>query len=692
MISRQKIYNTMVNRQPGISYRYHKMHDGSVGIQKILSWVYLIWLNCCYYLFFCHFLGEKPGTEMYESKNLIYHRSESENFIANGNYNLTPYEYVEILKNYDVISFDIFDTLIFRPFSEPADLFYFLGEQLGIMNFKDIRRLQEWNARQHLHRKDGHYEVTLEQIWNQIENEVGVSAREGMQSEQELEFTFCYANPFMKEVFVRLRDMGKQIIIVSDMYLSHDFLEKLLHKNGYEDFSKLYVSCEYGKSKGTGELFELVKKDFLTDTRIAHIGDQVQSDVKMAQKAGFVTLYYPNINKMALSYRPYDMSPIIGGAYRGIVNNYLYRGGMIKEKYPYSMDYEYGFIYGGLFVLGYCNFIHNYCKENRIQKILFLSRDGDILKQAYDFLYPGDNTSYVYWSRKAAAKLMFDYDRFDYFRRFLYHKVNRGIRIGEILSAMELEFLEDALSEYTDKNEGGGDFGICLSAADELTSKNVETCKRFIMHHTDAVSSAYKEQTIAAKKYYEQELQGIEKAVAVDIGWAGSGALALSHLTEQVWSIPCKITGIIAGTNTIHNAEPDASEPFLQSGKLIAYLYSQSHNRDLLKKHNPNKDYNVFWELLLSSPRPQFQGFSLHKDGTVKLNFGSCDKNPQGIREIQRGILDFVREYYEHFKDFPYMFHIRGRDAYAPMLVAASRNEKYLKEIEKRFSLERNVV
>lgn len=35
--------------------------------------------------------------------------------------------------------------------------------------------------------------------------------------------------------------------------------------------------------------------------------------------------------------------------------------------------------------------------------------------------------------------------------------------------------------------------------------------------------------------------------------------------------------------------------------------------------------------------------------------------------------------------------HISGRDAYAPMLVAESFGEKYLKEIEKRFGLEVNV-
>ena len=188
---------------------------------------------------------------------------------------------------------------------------------------------------------------------------------------------------------------------------------------------------------------------------------------------------------------------------------------------------------------------------------------------------------------------------------------------------------------------------------------------------------------------------------------------------EKVWNIPCEITGIIAGTNTVHNAEADASEPFLQSGKLVAYLYSQSHNRDILKKHNPNKDYNVFWELLLSSSTPQFSGFyegrrkktqdnkkmqvgnksenSVCDEAVylsqldITLQFGKYDVNQEGIREIQTGILDFVREYHEHFKEFPYMFRISGRDAYAPMLVAASHGEKYLKSMEKRFGLEINV-
>ena len=424
----------------------------------------------------------------------------------------------------------------------------------------------------------------------------------------------------------------------------------------------------------------MVKSQFPEQIKMIHIGDNTISDIKMAQKNEIDTCYYPNVNEKARKYRPFDMSSIIGSAYRGIVNNYLYSG-----IHTYDMEYEYGFIYGGLFAMGYCSFIQEYCKKNNIDKVLFLSRDGEILKKVYDKMFPKENTEYVYWSRAAAAKLMAGYNKYDYYRRFLYHKVNQGKTLKEILHAMELEKLLLELPKHFE--------GKTL-----LTDSNMEKIKLFLDENWDKVLLQYAEQQEAAENYYKEILNGCSKAVAVDIGWAGSGALSLNYLVEKVWKIPCQVVGIIAGTNTIHNAEPDASEPFLQSGKLVAYLYSQSHNRDLMKKHDPNKDYNVFWELLLSSPTPQFKGFykgKLEKDNTqylkkldISLAFGKYDANQEGIKEIQKGILDFVQEYCEHFKDFPYMFHISGRDAYAPMLVATSHNEKYLKTIEKKFNFD----
>lgn len=678
---RMKIYNLLVNRHSGIADRYHRLHDNSGPVMKCMSYLYLLFLNFCYYMLFCRFLGQREEERIYEEKRLITNKTESEMRIAEG---LSVQETVDLLAGYEIISFDIFDTLIFRPFDEPTALFFLLGERLRFMDFRRIRAEAEQDARQEKYGRTGSYEVSLEDIWNKLEEKTGLPAEQGAELEMELERRYCYANPFMLKVFRRLADMGKRIIITSDMYLSREFLQGLLEEKGFAGAEKLYISNEYGVSKYSGGLYDFVLNDLNAGRdQVVHIGDNERSDVRMAVKHGIASCCYPNIHKKTMLFRAYDMSPIVGAAYRGIVNNHLYCG-----LDAFSPEYEYGYIYGGLFVVGYCNFIHEYCRLHRTDKVLFLSRDGDILSQVYRMMYPGEDTEYVYWSRKAAVKLMASSDRYDYFRRFLDHKVNRNLSLEEIFLSMELEPLLDELLAQS------AECGEVLQRSDKLTSGNLVGVKRLLTVNWERVLACYQEEHEAAALYYGRVLKGCRKAVAVDIGWAGSGAVALKTLVEKVWKIPCGITGIIAGTNTLYNSEPFAGETFLQAGDLTAYMYSMSHNRDLVKKHDPNKNYNVYWELLLSSPTRQFTGFGLKRDhaGALteepELHFGKYDENREGIREIQKGILDFAGQYLEHFGDVPYLFHISGRDAYAPMLAAAGHKEKYLKAVEKRFALD----
>ena len=75
---RTRIYNFLVNKHMGINKRYHKYHDGSYGAKKVLSRVYLIWINICYYIFFLHYLGECKEIDMYEEKSIPLHKSESQ--------------------------------------------------------------------------------------------------------------------------------------------------------------------------------------------------------------------------------------------------------------------------------------------------------------------------------------------------------------------------------------------------------------------------------------------------------------------------------------------------------------------------------------------------------------------------------------------------------------------------------------
>ena len=82
-------------------------------------------------------------------------------------------------------------------------------------------------------------------------------------------------------------------------------------------------------------------------------------------------------------------------------------------------------------------------------------------------LFPEEKTEYVYWSRAAATKLMARYNRYDFFRRYLYHKADGTYTIEQILKSMRLEFLMDRLLQQ-------------LPNETYLTSGNVRQVKRFL--------------------------------------------------------------------------------------------------------------------------------------------------------------------------------------------------------------------
>lgn len=665
---RLELYNALVNKVPGIRERYQSLRKKTSGTGRAKCWMALIWWNISYHILRRRKAFEQHMTFM-ETKKWDVVRSESETGVLE-----RPCEMAKRLSAYEVISFDVFDTLIFRPFSRPTDLFFETGRRLGYLDFERIRREMEWQAREKKNQETGTREVTLDDIWEKMEQETGIPKHEGMNTELDCELLYCFPNPYMQEVVEILKKVGKKLIITSDMYLHKSQIQELLGHCGYPEFDAYYVSCEYGVSKGDRGLYEQIKKDYGTEISYVHVGDNPYSDQKKSKEAGFASILYKNVNDAGQLYRSEDMSVITGSMYRGIVNAWIHNGSRIFGK-----DYEFGFIYGGLFVTGYCQFIHEYAIRHRVDKILFLSRDGDILKQVYDLMYPMENTEYVYWSRKAATILCAGYFKYDYFRRFLYHKINQDYTLEKIFFSMQLD---DMLEEFS-KN-------YSYEKGTKLTEAVADSCKKYLMDNWDQVLLHYKEASEAGKKYYENILKGCSHVLAVDIGWAGSGAIALNYLVNRAWNLNCKVTGMLAGTNTCHNAEPDASESFLQEGSLVSYFYSQRENRDLWKFHDLNQDHNLYLEQLLCSPTPGFEGFAFDSSGKVMLQFGKKDSNEAGMRQIQKGIMDFAGEWMRHFgKDNP-MSRISGRDAYAPLALMLG-NKAFLKEIAGIFHLNANV-
>ncbi len=545
---------------------------------------------------------------------------------------------------HDIISFDVFDTLLLRPFDDPKSVFYLVGEQLKCPGFYRYRVLAEKQARAKNLAQNDSNEVTLVEIYEQLQRYFIVDPQKAARIEAKIEWELALAHPYVKQIYSMAKNMGKTVIAVTDMYLPKEDIEKMLQKCGY-DMDNIFVSNAYGISKRRGGLYEKVKEAY-PDKRILHIGDNFTADVKMARENQIEAVFMRNVNTLGNPHRAFDMTALVGSAYRGILNNKLCSGMEKLNQY-----YEYGYSYAGLFVLGYCHFIHEKAKHEKIDKILFLSRDGDILKQAYSKLYPNAQTEYVYWSRAAATDLTTGRFRNEYLLRYIKYKISRKYTLAQILASMRLP-------EMLPHLEAAG-----FSAETVVTAEIYEELVACFIKHWDLVEAHCLKSEQAAQQYYREKIGDAKKVCVVDVGWAASGFSALRYLIEDRWQIGCEVTGAVAGANYLH--DQNIIEAPLLNGKMDAYFFSQRKNRDLKQNHHVGRLYSVFIEMMLASPTPSFTGFSYDDNGEVAFSFDLPETEGYGyIKDIQQGILDFIADYTKAFAKYPYLCNISGADAY----------------------------
>jgi len=639
---KKRVYDILVGKQPPIRCRYVRYKEQ--GKSPAARAVYLFRLNFSYYVLRDRELsryGRKPAKPYCGGAESALSCRE------------TPEELAEKLSAFEAVSFDIFDTLIYRPFARPDDLFHIVGAETGLLNFAELRRYCERKAREKHFAETGSYEITFDDIYQYMEDYAGSSFSAAKEKELSAELALCFANPYMKRVWDILWARGTRIVVTSDMYFGREFLERLLRVNGFDGFERVFVSNEHKASKNLGGLYDIVK-NYLQCVKIAHIGDNSHSDLTMSKKHGFKPFRCPNPNTIGNAYRPTEMSRIIGSAYCGIVNTRFHNGAG-----KCTMLYEYGYAYSGIFTLGYCRFIHDIAERRGADKVLFLARDGDLLKRVYDRLYPESATEYFLWSRLAATKLCFEENTADFIRRFVYHKCSDRLTAGELLRQMELSELD-----YPDTDE-------------IVTDKNYTKLARFIIANKDKVRGIYKPLNDGARRYFGETLDGCERVLAVDIGWAGSGGAAISLLAEK-WGFGCEVIGVIGCANDSSAEQPDCSEALLQSGKMYAYCYSQSHNRDIYGAHDAARGHNIYFEMLLGSESPSLSGFNA--DGTPVFAEPEAG-NAAAVRQIHAGALDFIADYTARFADYPYMLDIGGSDAYAPFGAAVKAGGGYFKAV-----------
>lgn len=211
------------------------------------------------------------------------------------------------------VSFDFFDTLVWRLAAKPVDAFLEAGDRLrqkqllrptiSSADFKMLRQVAEWKMRERQALQDPTREdISILKIYEQL-SEVLTDPAAGVDIECAVEGDFCQVNPVMAGFIQYLRQRGLRVLVISDIYLSPAQLRGILCANRFdpEIFDAIFTSSDTGRSKGTGNLFRHALKTLHLDPdQLFHVGDNLSTDVIGARKAGVRGCHYrqatPEIN------------------------------------------------------------------------------------------------------------------------------------------------------------------------------------------------------------------------------------------------------------------------------------------------------------------------------------------------------------------------------------------------------------
>lgn len=318
----------------------------------------------------------------------------------------------EEIKKSKIISFDIFDTLLLRPYVCPTDVFLHIEKIYKRPFFRVLRQEAEHNARR---QAAGVEDISLDDIYEQIDEVF----KPLQKTELEFEEMVLRANPELKQVYDYAKEQNKQIIIASDMYLPDDFLAKVLRKNGFDGFDRLYVSGNIGKTKGSGNLYRRILADFpeVSARDILHIGDNKKADCKVPQSLGIRTVYYQQLIKRYIGQHPRlkyfagCCSKNLGASVLLAMQAYRWQqqrcGVLAVDDYWAWLGYNYG----GPVAYSYSRFLEAEATRNKLSQLLFVARDGYVLQKVFNSFNNSFKNDYVYAPRFLNLICRLDYAR-----------------------------------------------------------------------------------------------------------------------------------------------------------------------------------------------------------------------------------------------------------------------------------------
>jgi FMN phosphatase YigB (HAD superfamily) len=306
----------------------------------------------------------------------------------------------------DIVSLDLFDTLIFREALSPECIFY------RMLNHDTPRKSgldRSWAAvRQKAGRRLARFspngETTLSGIYNFLAI-TGVLPRNLASQMMEIELLeerrSWRPNTEMLRFAQTLANQGISAIVNSDTYLPLDEIKRWTDR--FLPGVALYCSSATMRTKTSGRAFAYLKSKY-PGAKILHIGDNLHSDGIMPRKLGIQSAVLDGQGRFSATL-PVEVSRL--ARLRGLKCLPSWTDGELPVGTSLVVaQWAYGW---ALFLMCFLEAIARFVKTQRIEQVWFTSRDCETLFQCLNEsgrIVDFPHATYIYTSGSALAPLV----------------------------------------------------------------------------------------------------------------------------------------------------------------------------------------------------------------------------------------------------------------------------------------------
>lgn len=324
----------------------------------------------------------------------------------------------------DLVSFDLFDTILTRPALTPDAVLHYVGHKMalehqGTDNFFFRRKQAENIARQ---RKNHMGDVNIEEIYAAFEPDeywTMTLIEKAAATERSTDHATLCLRPGSTELMQSARAHACRVIAVSDTYYTAEDIKAVLDRVGLNGaFDAIYISSAEGARKDRGDLWtRVLEREAVAPDRWLHVGDNEQSDIQAACDRGLRFFHVMNpahLLEFEGFRRPAEAEAVrwpadlvIGPAMLHIAGS-PFRNGRPWRQVMLENTRDAGYVVFGPIIFLFMAWLIRHPALRKVSHLYFLSREGYLLHQIYDVIrksFPQlglPSATYFYTSRRSS--------------------------------------------------------------------------------------------------------------------------------------------------------------------------------------------------------------------------------------------------------------------------------------------------